>query len=146
MGTCLPPVTRTSQQELQEALLCREGFLCPSPIQHQRWTWPQRPPSPPSHSNPPLSQPPTYQRRTTSHAKRSMPKKLGRARNPPHHYLSNNFSKLLTLRLPADTSGTVAWLRWSHSHLKCSFFICRVTHCHHKNTIPLWSVTRYSQH
>lgn len=93
MGTCLPPVMRTSQQELQEVLLCREGFLCPSLIQHQRWTWPQRLPSPLSHSTPPLSQPPTYQRPTMSHAKRSMPKKHGRARNPPLHYSSNQFLK-----------------------------------------------------
>lgn len=93
MGTCLPLVMRTSQQGLQEVLLCREGFLCPSPTQHQKWTWPQRLPSPLSPSIPPLSQPLTYQRPTTSHAKRSMPKKLGQARNPPLHYSSNQFLK-----------------------------------------------------
>lgn len=91
MATCLPPVMRTSRQEHQEVPLCREDFLCPSPIQHQRWTWPQRLPSPLSPSTPPPSQPPIYQRPTTSHAKRSMPKKLGRARNPPLHYSSNQF-------------------------------------------------------
>lgn len=116
MGTCLPPVTRTSQQ-LREGLPCREGFLCPSPIRRQRWTWPQRHPSPLSRSTPPRSQPPTYQRLTTSHAKRSMPKKLGRGRSPPRHYSSNR----LTLRLPAGTS--VTWQRWIHSHLKLLLFL-----------------------
>lgn len=93
MGTCLPPVMRTSRQEHQEVLLCREGFLCLSPIQHQRWTWPQRLPSLLSPSTPLLLQPLTYQRPTTSHAKRSMPKRLGRARNPPRHYSSDQFLK-----------------------------------------------------
>lgn len=123
MGTCLPPVTRTSQQ-LREGLPCREGFLCPSPIRRQRWTWPQRHPSPLSRSTPPRSQPPTYQRLTTSHAKRSMPKKLGRGRSPPRHYSSNR----LTLRLPAGTS--VTWQRWIHSHLKLLLFLFFYLSCY----------------
>lgn len=41
--------------------------------------------------------------------------------------------KLLTLRLPLDTSGTVTWQRWTYS-LHFFFFICCVTHCHQKGT------------
>lgn len=92
-GTCLPPATRTSQQEPRGAPLCREVSPCLSRIQHQRLTWRQRLPSLLSPSTPPPSQHPTYQRPTTSHAKRSMPKKLGRARNPPRHYSSDPFAQ-----------------------------------------------------
>lgn len=149
MGTCHPPVMRTSQQELQEVLLCREGFLYPSPIQHQRWTWPQRLPSPPSPSTPPPSQPPTYQRPTTSHAKRSMPKKLGRARNPPLHYSSNQFLKA------ADSQVTSRYIRdcdlaevesftSQFSFLFVALLIIIITKRHHR--ISLWSVTRYHLH
>lgn len=111
--------------------LCREGFLCPSPIQHQRWTWPQRLPSPPSHSTPPPSQPLIYQRPTTSRAKRSTPKKLGRARNPPRHYSSNQFVKA------ADSQVTSRYIRDGdlaevESFTSRSFFICCVTHRHPK--------------
>lgn len=105
MGTCHPPVMRTSRQELREVLLCREGFLCLSRIPHQRWTWPRRLPSPLSPSTPPLSRPPIYQRPTTSHAKRSTPKKLGRARNPPLHCSSDQF------RNTADSQVTSRYIR-----------------------------------
>lgn len=131
MGTCLPPVMRTSQQEHQEALLCREGFLCHSPIQHQRWTWPQRLLNPLSLSTQHLSRPPTYQRPTTNHAKRSMPKKLGQAKNLPLRYSSNQFLKAADSQVPADTSGTVTWQRWSHSPRN---FLFLFVHQHHSSS------------
>lgn len=87
MGTCLPPVMRTSRRERQEVLLCRVDFLCPFPTRRQRWTWLQRLHSLLSHLIPPLLQRPIYLRPTMSHAKRSTPKKLGQARNPPPHCL-----------------------------------------------------------
>lgn len=89
METCLLPIMRTSQQERQEVLLCRGGFPCLSLTQLQRWTWHQRPLIPLLSLIPHLSQVHTYQRPTMSHAKRSMPKKLGRAKNPPRRSLSN---------------------------------------------------------
>lgn len=91
MGTCLPPATRLSQWELRGAPSCRVVSLCPSPIQHQRWIWPQRLRSLPLPSTPPPSQPPTYQRPTTSRAKRSTPKRRGRARSPPRHSSSDPY-------------------------------------------------------
>lgn len=130
MVTCPPPVMRTSQLERREVLLCREGFHCPSLIQHQRWTWPQRLPSPLSPSTPPLSQPLIYQRPTTSHAKRSTPKKLGQARSQPPHYSSNQFLKA------ADSQVTSRYIRDCDlakvESFTSLFLICCVTHCQQK--------------
>lgn len=143
MVTCLPPVMRTSPQEPREVLRCREGSLCPSPIQHLRWTWPQRPPSPLSPSTPPLSLPPTYQRPTTSHAKRSTPKRLGRERSPPLHYLSNRFvhaDSQVTSRFirDCDLAGAEFMLLSSFFYLLLLIF-CTIRH----HIISLWFVNRY---
>lgn len=88
-GTCLRPATRTSPRGPREAPPCRAACLCLSPTQPRRWTWPQRPRSPPSPSTPPRSPLPISQRPTTSHGKRSTPKKLGPARSPPRRYSSD---------------------------------------------------------
>lgn len=133
METCLPLVMRISRRELREMLLFKEGSLCHSLTQHQRWTWPQKLPSPLSLSTPPPSQPPTSQRPTTSHARRSMPKKLGQERSPPRHYSSNQSRKA------ADSQVTSRYIRdcdlaeveLSTSQTKTIFFYIVVSFCCH---------------
>lgn len=141
METYLRQVTKTTQLELREALLCREGFRCPFLIQHQRWTLPQRLPSLRSPSIPLLLQRPIYQRPTMNHAKRSMPKKLGRARNPHLHYSSNQFCKAADPQVPTRSirdCGLV--VMESFSCFLCVVLLTFITEKQH--TVSLGSIKR----
>lgn len=99
--TCLPATTRGTQGPPLPALSA--GCLCRFPTPRRRWTWPPNPRCPPSCSTLPPYRASTRPRPSTSHARRSTPRRHGLGRSPLPRCLFRLWSMVGCL-LCVDTS------------------------------------------